>query len=162
MKKIFKIALITLTCGILLVGCGKKENNNSKFDLNTANLDTIMDKLYVGFKEDELPTMVTKELTKDELSSYIGLEEFDYNESLISEPMIGSIPHYIALLRVNDNVDIEAAKKDMKEKINPRKWICVEADQVIIDNIDNLMVVIVTKSDEINGKKIHDNFKKLK
>lgn len=162
MKKTFNIALIALICGILLVGCSKKENNSSKFDLNTAKLDTIMEKLYDGFKEDELPSMVTKELTEEELSSYIGLEKFNYKESLISEPMIGSIPHYIVLLKVNDDVDIEVAKKEMKEKINPRKWICVEADQVIIDNIDNLMVVIVTKSDEIDGKKIYDNFKNLK
>jgi hypothetical protein len=46
---------------------------------------------------------------------------------------------------MKEGSDIEAAKKAIKENVNPRKWLCVgvEEDQVIVKNKGNLIILIM-------------------
>ena len=51
--------------------------------------------------------------------------------------------------------------QDIKDNINPRKWICVgvEEDNVIVDNIGDLVILIM---DNNYPDTLHENFKNLK
>lgn len=155
MKKILSIICVTFLC-VLLCGCGKENNL-------TQSLEEIMDTIYNGIEEDKLPMMLgNTEITDDNLESYTGLKSIDYESGIASESMIGSIAHSVVLLKVKDNVDIEQTKKDIKENVNPRKWICVGVDDeknIIVDNIGNTIVLIM--SNEISTE-LHNNFLSLK
>ena len=50
------------------------------------------------------------------------------------------------------------AKEELKETVNPRKWVCVGVDNVITESNGNLVLLVM--DDEI-GTKIRDNFLEL-
>ena len=115
-----------------------------------GTLEEIMAKVYAGFGEDELPMlgdMPVDVTDKEAVEYYLGTSELSIKEALVREPMMGSIPHSVVLVRLNDAKDAEAAVAKIKEKANPRKWICVEAKNVVVDSIGDLVILIMVDSE---------------
>ena len=61
---------------------------------------------------------------------------------------------------------IEAAKKAIKDNVNPRKWICVEASNVIVKSKGDLVILIMadtemTSAEEAIAPKLEANFDNL-
>ena len=73
--------------------------------------------------------------------------------------MTGATPHSIVLIRLEDAKDAEQAVKDIEENADPRKWICVEAENVYVLSKGDLVVLIM--SNDI-APKIKENFENLK
>lgn len=153
MKKLITICSCICLSLLLLTGCNKKSDNL------TASLETIMEGVYADM-DDKLPTVGNIELTKDNISMYLGVESLDFKEGLVSEALINARAHSVALVRLNDGADIEKAKKEIKENANPRKWICVEAESVVVENRGNVIILIM--SDEDLTKQMQENFQNLK
>lgn len=145
---------------VLLTGCSSDESKGNGKSINDMALSDIMEDVYKGFKEDELPGLATTEVTKENVVYYLGTDEVEYEEALASEPMIGSIAHSVVLVKMKEGADIEKAKETIKTKVDPRKWICVgvEDKDVIVDSKDNVIILIL---DSEIGKDIHKNFTKL-
>lgn len=156
MKKIFGLGLIMLTLSLMLTGCGdtKKQDNLG------LSVKEIIDKVYNNLNEDELPKMGNTEITKENMEYYLGVNNLDIIEGVASEPLRSSTAHSVVVFRVNDGVDVEQAKKDIKEKVDPRKWICVEAEQVIVESRGNVIILIMSTNDL--SSKIQANFNSLK
>lgn len=158
MKLLQKIGIVAITLSICfaLAGCGKKEQNLK------GNLSDLMKELYegAGVKDGDIMALNNTEVTKDNLSYYLGVDKLDYKEALASESMVGSIAHSVVLVRMNEGADIEKAKKEIKEKVNPRKWICVgvEPNNVIVESKGDVIVLIM--NNEIS-KKLSESFQKL-
>ena len=134
--------------------------DNVTLSLENDSLETIMEAVYS--RVTEKPMMLANTVVTDENVNYfLGLEALNGAEAIASEPMIGSIAHSVVLLRASEGSDIEALKKEIKENINPRKWICVgvEREEVIVDNIGNMIIMII---DGDNPTKLHEGFLKLK
>ncbi len=115
-----------------------------------GTLEEIMTKVYAGFGEDELPMLgdMPVDLTDpDAVAYYLGTSELSIKEALVREPMMGSIPHSVVLVRLNDAKDAEAAVAKIKENANPRKWICVEAKNVIVESKGDLVILIMADSE---------------
>lgn len=161
MKKKLSIGLLCFMC-VLVSACSNtdKEGTGNSSELSTMKLETMMEGIYKGIGEDELPSLVNTPVTAENLKNYTGLESLDFEEGLASEPMIGSIAHSVVLLRVSDGVDIEKTKSDIKQNVDPRKWICVgvEDKDVLVDSRDNVIVLIM-----VNGiaSDLQKNFKAL-
>lgn len=149
-----KIILGCVICVALfsLTGCKEKQVEGT--------LEKIMTKVYADIPEDERPMMLTNtELTKDNIENYLGTKDIEYKEALASESAVGSIAHSVVLVRMKDGADIESAKKKIKESVNPRKWVCVEAEKVVVKNKGNLIILIMSSSDYT--KKIENSFDNL-
>jgi predicted Zn-dependent peptidase len=58
-----------------------------------------------------------------------------------------------------DNANVELIKEKIENSVNPRKWICVEADEVEVESKGNLIILIM--SSEFNAEKIETEFNKL-
>ena len=148
--------LIVMTCVFLiLTGCGVKHVD--------GELEDIMDRLYNGISEEELPMMLQNtELTEENIENYIGTKDIKWSEAIVSESMVGSIAHSVVLIRMNEDAsekDIEKAKEIIKENANPNKWICVTAEKVeVISNGDLILLVM---SDEEKVTTISENFSKI-
>ena len=115
-----------------------------------GTLEEIMAKVYAGFGEDELPMLENRPVdatNPDDVAYYLGTSEISFKEALVSEPMIGSIPHSVALVRLNDAKDAEATVEKIKASANPRKWFCVEAKNVVVDSIGDLVILIMVDSE---------------
>ena len=151
MKKIlflFTAMVLTLT----LTGCGEKNVQGS--------LEEIMNKVYASIPEEERPMMLTNtEVTKENVEMYLGTADIEFEEALASESATGSIAHSVVLVRVKDNANVEAIKEKIENSINPRKWICVEAEEVEVESKGNLIILIMAS--EMNAEKIEIEFDKL-
>ena len=149
-----KIILGCLACVTLfsLTGCGEKQVEGT--------LEEIMTKVYADVPEDERPMMLTNtEVTEENVENYLGTKDIEYEEALASESAVGSIAHSVVLVRMKDGANIEEAKKKIEENANPRKWICVEADDVVVKNKGNLIILIMSSSNYI--EKIENSFDNL-
>jgi len=155
MKKIISILLMFLI-SLSAVACKNTKSDSSNIE---GSLSDIMAKIYKG-TENNSPKLMQTEVTSENLSYYLGIETLDFKEALASEPMMTSIAHSVVLVKVNDGVDIEKTKTAIKEKVDPRKWICVgvEDNNVIVDSIGDLIVLIM---DNENPDTLHKNFKNL-
>lgn len=156
MKRIFKFGCLALLMVLTLAGCGSKEKNLS------YSANEIIEKLYEGVNKDDLPMLTTTKVETN-IEYYIGTKDIDYKEIVTSEPMIGSIPYSVVVVKLNEGADVEKAKKLIKENVNPRKWICVDAEIVTVDNIgDTILLVMMDEEYDELAKKIQENFKNLK
>ena len=125
-----------------------------------GTLEEIMTKVYAGIPQEELPMMLTNmEVTSDTLEYYVGTSDIDYKEALVSESGVGSIAHSVVLVRLNDASKAEDAVAKIKENADPRKWICVEASNVIVKSKGDLVILIM--SNEL-APKLDANFEGLK
>ncbi len=123
------------------------------------SLGGIMDRLYEGVTA-ELPNTMQMEVTKESSEYYFGIPEMEFEEAIASEPLMGSVAHSVCLVKVKDGTDIEKVKAEIKEKVNPRKWICVGVDKedVIVLNKGNIILLVI---DQIAPLEFKDSFEKL-
>ena len=65
--------------------------------------------------------------------------------------------HSVCLVRLEDGADVEKAKAEILENVNPRKWICVGVDpeNVKVANIGNLVILVM---DNDNAQDFIDSF----
>ena len=146
-----KIALIVVAVVVVIAAVVAAVLLMPKAEKNVeGTLEEIMTKVYAGFGEDELPMLgnMPVDLTDpDSVTYYLGTSELSIKEALVREPMMGSIPHSVVLVRLNDAKDAEAAVAKIKESVNPRKWICVEAKNVIVESKGDLVILIMADSE---------------
>ena len=137
-----------------LTGCGANKNVE-------GTLEEIMEKVYADVPEDQRPMMLGNvEVTDENVGMYLGTEDIEFEEALASESMTGSIAHSVVLVRVKKGANVEAIKEKIEDNINPRKWICVEAEEVEVESKGNLIILIM--SSESTTEKIENSFKNLK
>ena len=147
------VVVIAAIIGILAV-TSKGEKNVE------ASLEDIMTKLYAGISEDKLPMGLSNmEVNSENVESFIGTPNVKYTEALANESMVGSIAHSVVLVRLDDSQDAATAVEDIKNNVNPRKWICIEASNVVVKNKGNLVVLIM--SNEELAPKLEANFDNL-
>ena len=111
-----------------------------------ADLVSMMNKLYDGLTPGEDCPMVGQiEIDGESSAYYVGIENLQCKQALASEAMIGAIAHSLVLIEVEDGTDIAALKAEIRENINPRKWVCVgvERDEVVIENVGNIVFVCI-------------------
>ncbi len=156
MKKIVMIFCAIAIC-LTIAGCGNESKTEHKNIEGT--LPEIMEKLYEGISEDELPMMVENTELTSENFEYYAFADVKYKEAIASESMTGSIAHSVVLIRLEDESDAENAVQAIKENADPRKWICVEAENVYVLSKGDLVVLIM--SNEL-APKIKENFENLK
>lgn len=158
MKKI--ILSLMLALSLFLVACGGKET----FDMP---LNEVLEKVYEGVEDFPLEYMdnfdTAADFTEfieanfegnDELfNEWLGYRvssciftEAKYEQVIISEPFNTSIPHSVVLIKLAEGEDVEAVKAEIKLNADPRKWICVEAEMVVVESIGNVVLLVMSNS----------------
>lgn len=156
MRKVFLTVLICLMV-IGVAGCSKADTETSQPEI-TGTLEEIMEKVYSGV-EIQLPQTNITAINDENIEYFLGTADIEYAEAIASEPMMSSIAHSIALVKVDDQADIEDIKSKIKSNVDGRKWICVgvDDDQIIVDNIGNLVILIMDRNSEV----LHESFLSL-
>ena len=65
----------------------------------------------------------------------------------VYEPMMGSIPFSLVMVRVAEGTDAKTVAEAMKAGIDQRKWICVEADDLQVAGYGDVVMLIMVGSD---------------
>lgn len=144
MKKI----AIFLIVALLLCGCaGKGASAPATVEMD---LETLVDKIYENHHEMELPIMnMPLDLEAEGATQYnLGLATADgVKEALISETMIGAQPYSLVLVRVEDAANAGKIAGEMKNGIDTRKWVCVEADDMQVVYYGDVVMLFMVGSD---------------
>ena len=152
MKKVLLVTIMFVLC-LTLTGCKEKNVEGS--------LEEIMTKVYSTLKQDETPMMLTNiQITEENVEAYLGTTDIKFKEALASESATGSIAHSVVLIRVDEKTNVEQVKEKIENSVNPRKWICVEAEEVEVESKGNLILLVM--SNEKTVEKITEQFEKLK
>ena len=154
MKKILLIVMMIMV-SFTLTGCGS--------DNVEGKLEDLMADVYADIPDDEKPMMLMNtEVNEENIEFYLGTDDIDYESALASESGVGSIAHSVVLVRVKDGENVEEVKEEIKENVDPRKWICVgvEEEDVIVKSRGNLVVLIMVE-DETTREKLEEAFDNL-
>jgi hypothetical protein len=167
MKKLMTIFL-TLILVFGLTACQKgNTTGGSKSDNLEGSLESILEKIYEtanvedSFKDFVAEGLQTAEITADRTEYYFGKDSIEFKEALASEPIMSTSAYSLCLMRVKEGADIEQIKKDIKDNVDPMKWVCVGVDpqNIFVENIGDVVVLIMS---DFQGKELRDAFLALK
>ncbi|WP_139903008.1 hypothetical protein [Clostridium thermarum] len=164
MKKIITLILALLTV-FSLAAC--KPAGGSKTSNLEGSLEDILKKIYDtakvddNFKEYIKSGLQNETVTAERAEYFLGKADIEFKEALASEPIIRPGAYSLVLVRVKEGADVEKIKKDIKENVDPMKWICVgvKEENIIVDNIGDIVFLVM--SDD-QAKPLHDAFLALK
>lgn len=165
MKKIILIISSILVVLLVLGGLVMVSNKEVKpvIDISTAeNLEAVVTEVNEKAKLElaSLATTVVDVTDADSVKYFTGLgSNKNVEHVVVSEPMMSSQAYSFVLVKVSDDADVEAMKKEMLENIDTRKWICVEAEKVYITNHSNLICLVM--SSEEWAKPVYNAFKEV-
>ena len=170
MKKIFAM-LLAVVMMFSLVACGGKtaEPTTAPTDA-TVKVEGTMEELLnkvveinpVEFMGGTMPIDLTD-------TSEDGLWNIKYNTGLDSAegltdaavfgPMMGSMAFSMVMVRTAEGTDVKTVAEGMKNGIDPRKWICVEADDVqVVSFGDVVMLIMVDSTSGLTSQSFVDAF----
>ncbi|MFA6611862.1 MAG: hypothetical protein WCS78_05710 [Bacilli bacterium] len=156
--------ILFLVIGFLMVlglsACAKEKEEKLE-----GSLEDILDEIYEkgeysnDFKEHTIPELIVIEINDENATNFLGTA-IEFEEAIASESTWSTSAYSVCLVRVKDGVDIEQAKQDILENVNPFKWICVgvDEDKIIVDNIGDVIILIMTNYE---GEAIHNAFLSL-
>ncbi len=131
-------------------GGGNGDEDLSVEDALSGVIEMLYEKSPVELALSTMPVDLTN---ADSVKAITGLEDGSkLDGALVSETMIGSQAYSLVLVRVKDEADAEAVKKEMIDGINPRKWICVGADEVRAINSGKVVMLVMMSSELEAGK----------
>lgn len=131
-----------------------------------GTLEELMAKVYEGIPAENLPMLGDTPIESENVEMFLGTTEVSFKEAVAREPMMSSVPHSVVLVRLNDAKDAAAAVEKIKASVDPRKWICVEASNVIVKSKGDLVILIMadtemTSAEEAIAPKLEANFDNL-
>ena len=160
------IALIVIAIVVAVVVAIFMVNKKPKTNLETVNsnedLLALVDKLYEGQKGlfSSLQNEAVDVADNDFIQYYTGLENGTNLEYVVtSEPMISSQAYSLVLAKVKNGVDANSVAKEMSEKVNTSKWICVSAEKLYATSSGDIVFLVMSSEDM--AKPIYEKFKTL-
>ena len=96
------------------------------------------------------------EITPELAETVLGTDDVEFTEGVYSMPMMSAQAYQCVLLRLPEGADVEEAKQTLLDNADPRKWVCVEAESVIVENVGD--VVLFLMSDSATGEAIKTSF----
>ncbi|MDE5932490.1 MAG: hypothetical protein K2H40_08420 [Lachnospiraceae bacterium] len=156
MKKKITSRIITIVIAMymafMMTACGKSEaGNNAGSKTIEGDLQEVMAQIYAGVDLDAetkeaMQGYVIDTLTSDNEQALLGVEGVPYTEGIFSVPMMSSIAYQCVLLRVAPE-DVEDVKTMLKENADVNKWVCVSAETVLVENVGDVVLFIMSSQD---------------
>ena len=148
MKKFLALVMAALMV-LTITACGGTEDTNSGGEATTVGQTLLAD-----FKADNkgTPEEIAQRLISNEIIQFMGgampveeglLSGFDNTEikgfksGAMFGPMMSSIAFVGYVFELEDGADVEAFKTTLKDNANLRWQICVEAEELIVENEGN-------------------------
>ena len=84
------------------------------------------------------------------------------SEAAVFGPMMGSIAYSMVMVRTAEGADVKAIAEGMKNGIDTRKWICVNADDLqVATYCDVVMLIMVSSENGMSSQPYVDALKEI-
>ena len=165
MKKLIALMMV-LVMAVSMAACGEKAPAAAeKAPLEGTmeeNVLKVMEIAPVEFMAGPMPVDLTdtSEDGKWALSYFTGLSDASkITDVCVYEPMMGSQAFSLVMVRTAEGVDTKAVAEEMKTNIDPRKWICVGADEIMAAGYaDTVMFIMVDSQMGLSAQTYVDAF----
>ena len=163
MKKLIVMILAT-AMAVSMVACGNKTAEKAPLTgTMEENVIKVLEIAPVEFMVGAMPVDLTdtSEDGKWALSYFTGLQSADsVTDVCVYEPMMGSRAFSLVMVRTAEGADPKAVAQEIKDNIDPRKWICVGADDMMAAGYaDTVMFVMVDTQMGLAAQTFVDAFK---
>ncbi len=186
MKKL-AITLTALTLALALAACGStagsssstassgaastsssasssaSSESSSTAAVATSDLTSLMDALFSGIAEDQMPMLMPQEdgskyapLTEENSEYNTGVALSAYKEGICAEAAMSAQAHSICLLKANSAEEAAKLAEDVAANANPNKWICVSAERTIVAYSGDTVLLAMSFNDL--AQTVLDNF----
>lgn len=127
--------------------------------LNLETVPGILDAVYKKSGK-EFYNMMQSEINAENSEYFIGIPFDKIAEGYASEPMMSAQAHSVCLVRVKDKTQAVNIAADIKNNVDPRKWVCVgiERSEIITVVRGGLILLIM---DRIAPKALERSFLNL-
>ena len=158
MKKMISM-LLALTLVLGLTACGNHNAPATEAPTEAAvsvegTMEELLNKVIEIQSVEFMGGAMTLDLTDTSedglwmLKNYTGLDSAEsITEAAFYEPMMGSIPYSMVMVRVAADAGVGTVAEGMKNGIDQRKWICVEADDLQVVSYGDVVMLIMVGSD---------------
>lgn len=158
---------------LTLTACGSKNSSTEPSTEPAVSIEGTMEELLnqviaeqpVEFSGGVIPIDLTN-TTEDGLwvvKNYTGLDSAEnIVEAAAYEPMIGSIAFSMVMVRVAPDAGSKTVAEAMRSGIDTRKWICVEADDLLVAGYaDVVMLIMVDSTNGMTAQSFVDAFQRV-
>ena len=144
MKKLIAMILV-LAMAVTMVACGKKAADKTPLTgTMEENALKVMEIAPVEFMGATIPVDLAD---VDALYYFTGLRDASkITDAAVYESMLGAQAFSLVMVRTAEGADTKAIAQEMKDNIDPRKWICVGTDEVMAAGYGNTVLFIMTDS----------------
>ncbi len=165
MKKIIAMLLV-LAAAFALVACGApaasapaKKVEGTMEEIATKIMEANPVEFMGGFRPVDLAD--TSEDGLWNLSYCTGLQSAEkLSDIAVYEPMMMAQAFSLVLVRVTEGTDAKAVAQEIKDNINPAKWVCVSADDVAVAGFGDVVMLYMANSEMgIKSQDFVDAFK---
>ena len=148
MKKFISVILMAALALSLFAACGKTDDAPKGADLSGETVEALVNKIYESkMPEFALMTMPVDLADAEMVAWQTGINDPALlKEAVISESMMGSQAYSMVMVRVNDAAKAEEVAQMMLDNIDPRKWICVAADDIDAAIYGDLVLFVMIDS----------------
>ena len=160
MKKLIAMILV-LAMAVAMVACGSKAASKTPLaGTMEENALKIMEIAPVEFMGGCIPVDLSD---VDSVAYFTGLSDASkVTDVAVYESMMGSQAFSLVMVRTAEGADAKAVAQEMKDNIDPRKWICVGADQIMAAGYaDTVMFIMVDSQLGLNAQSYVDAFKSV-
>lgn len=88
-------------------------------------------------------------------STFIGLSTEDFNkyvsDSVVYEPMISPANQSFCIIKVNDVAKVDELRQTIFDNCNPRKWVCMSAERVVVLSSGNYIMLAMANSSDCDA-----------
>lgn len=149
MKKFIALMLVVVMA-VSLVACGNKAAEKAPLEgTMEENTMKVMEIAPVEFMGGIIPVDLTdtSEDGKWAVSYFTGLSDVaKITDVAVYESMMGSQAFSLVMVRTAEGTDPKAVAEEMKSGIDPRKWICVGADEIMAAGYGDTVMFIMLDS----------------
>ena len=149
MKKFIAFVLVAVMA-LSMVACGGKGADKAPLEgTMEENVMKVMEIAPVEFMAGTMPVDLTdtSEDGKWALSYFTGLQSADnVTDVCVYEPLMGSQAFSLVMVRTAEGADPVAVAQEMKDNIDPRKWICVGADEMMVVTYSDVVMLVMLDS----------------
>lgn len=112
------------------------------------SLEALIDAIYAEHPMQLMLVSMPVDLADEwAVKSYTGLDSAgDVQEAVASESAMGAQAYSLVLVRLKEGADAQTVARQMRDGIDQRKWICVEADDLKVSGKGDLLMLVMIDS----------------